>query len=86
MTTASTQLPIPFDGFDIEPTPAMLHGTQVAWQCGWCGTVVIIPGSGAAKPRVLTKADPCPSCKSTAGWWRQEIGSVDALCGWRWVG
>lgn len=52
----------------LEPTRAMLAGTQHVWQHSECGTVVVIPSSG--KPGL------CPSStcgKPEASWWAQTL-------------
>ena len=71
--TASDQLPLPFDGCTIEPTPAMRADEQHVHQCAWCGTVVIVPVSidGTRRP---IKGKACPACGQVDyGWWKAEI-------------
>ena len=44
MSDTQLALPMPLPPLELRPTTAMLAGTQVAHQCAWCGTVVIVPG------------------------------------------
>lgn len=88
--TLSTDLPLPFPGWQLEPTTAMTAGDQRCYQCGFCGAVVIVPSPGTTgvhphHPPTLT-GRPCPACCSTAGWWRQEVPDGHSLAGWRFVG
>lgn len=77
VSTPSTQLPIPFDGIEYRPTIAAVRGDQHVHQCGWCGTVVIVPSE---QPSIRGKA--CPSCDQTRhGWWKAHIGS-GGIAGW----
>lgn len=50
---------------DLEPTPAMLAGTQTVNQCAFCGTVIVAPSSRRA-------LGPCPCCAEPR-WWRQSL-------------
>lgn len=59
-------------GLVLEPTIAMRRGDQHAFQCAWCGTVVVVP---AAKP----KLGRCPNAacgRPSQGWWRQHLGDA----------
>lgn len=92
MTTLSTDLPLPFPGWQHEPTVAMTAGDQSCHQCACCGTVVIVPAPSPGATGVHPQPDrtltgrPCPACCSTAGWWRQDTPDGDSLAGWRFVG
>ena len=78
MTTSET-LPLPFPGWDLRPTPAMLDGRQTMWQCAWCGLVAIVPTAIDGTRRPLN-GKPCPAC-DTPEWWHQD----PPLAGWRKV-
>jgi len=59
-------------GLRLEPTAAMLRGTQRVFQCSWCGTVVVVPsgldGRARAEPGI------CPTCgDASAKWWEQRF-------------
>lgn len=57
----------PMLDLDIEPTAAMLAGTQRVFQCAQCGTVVV--QSDLAPGRLGT----CPACQVSHTWWEQEL-------------
>lgn len=53
---------------EIDPTPAMLDGTQTVWQCTWCGCVVVLTSLAKVKrPRQ------CPGHDETGTWTRQAL-------------
>ncbi|HVT78427.1 MAG TPA: hypothetical protein VHD87_15425 [Acidimicrobiales bacterium] len=57
-------------GLALEPTVAMRRGEQHAFQCAWCGTVVVVPAPAPKLGR-------CPNngCeRPEQGWWRQHLG------------
>ena len=78
-------LPMPLPPLELQPTPAMLAGTQVAHQCAWCGTVVIVPSGPHGTTGPSLEGKPCPACASTAGWWRQTITADSGVAGFRWA-
>lgn len=84
--TATTQLPLPFGGMEIVPTVAMVRGDQNIHQCGWCGTVVIVPtGIDGTRRTVTGKA--CPACDQTDhGWWTAHIDAHGGLAGFHLSG
>lgn len=55
-------------GLEVDPTPAMLRGEQLVWQCTWCGAVVVQPSGWTD---VTLRA--CSVCGSTTGWWEQRF-------------
>jgi hypothetical protein len=82
--TSTTQLPLPFDGLEIRPTPAMVRGDQHAHQCAWCGTVVIVP-TGIDGTRRPLRGKACPACDQTDhGWWKADIDG-QGIAGFRLV-
>lgn len=62
-------------GLVLEPTTSMKAGTQRAFQCAWCGTVVVRPSTYADVPLSPT----CPVCRKAPGWWAQSF----PICGLR---
>lgn len=53
---------------EIDPTPAMLDGTQTVWQCTWCGCVVVLTSLALSK-----KPQTCPAGHDHADWSRQTL-------------
>jgi hypothetical protein len=80
----SMQMQIPFEGLDFEPTPAMRADQQHVHQCGWCGTVVIVPTSIDGTRRTV-QGRPCPACDhADRRWWRARIDG-EGIAGFRLV-
>lgn len=57
-------------GLQLEATPAMIAGTQRAFQCAYCGTVIVRPSTYADMPLDAR----CPVCREIgAGWLEQRF-------------
>lgn len=88
MTLTSDTLPLPFPGWEHEPTPAMHTGQQVMFQCAWCGTVAIVAATHLRRTQLghtirSLSGRPCPGCGKEQAWMVQDdpTGS-DSIAGW----
>jgi hypothetical protein len=52
----------------VEPTPAMVRGSQRIFQCSWCGCVVVVPSPA----RLPLGACPAQHSEPTS-WWEQAL-------------
>lgn len=64
-----------FTDVAIRPTPAMRRGDAFLAQCAWCGTLVCVPGPSVDGTPRRPDLGACPSCRRSAGWWRQDLGN-----------
>ena len=68
MSTAQLTFDLEALGLVLEPTSAMLRGEQRAFQCSFCGTVVVRPSTYAEVP-----LGDCPTCRESTHWWAQTF-------------
>lgn len=68
MSTAQLAFDLEALGLELDPTAAMLRGEQRAFQCSYCGTVVVRPSTYADMP-----LGGCPVCREVTHWWEQRF-------------